>query len=151
VASALAETGFDPSLLELEITESAAMQHAETTVGTLGRLKALGVRVAIDDFGTGYSSLAYLKRFPLDTLKIDRSFVHEIHTDPVAAAISTAVIVMAHTLKLRVVAEGVESEEQREFLAAHGCDGMQGYLFGRPVSATTCDSLLRTPGPLPLS
>jgi diguanylate cyclase (GGDEF)-like protein len=146
VASALDETGLDPSLLELEITESVAMQHAEATIGMLGRLKGLGVRVAIDDFGTGYSSLAYLKRFPLDTLKIDRSFVHDIHNDPVAAAISTAVIVMAHTLKLRVVAEGVESEEQHEFLAANGCDGMQGYLFGRPVPATTCESLLRTPG-----
>ncbi len=150
VASALDETGLDPSLLELEITESLAMQHAEATIATLRRLKGLGVRVAIDDFGTGYSSLAYLKRFPLDTLKIDRSFVHDIHTDPVAAAISTAVIAMAQTMKLRVVAEGVESEAQREFLAAHGCDTMQGYLFGRPVPATTCESLLRArtlPGP----
>ncbi len=146
VASALEETGLDPSLLELEITESLAMQRAEATAATLGRLKSLGVRVAIDDFGTGYSSLAYLKRFPLDTLKIDRSFVQDIHDDPVAAAISRAVIVMAHTLKLRVVAEGVESEEQRDFLAASGCDYMQGYLFGRPVPATTCESLLRTPG-----
>jgi diguanylate cyclase (GGDEF)-like protein/PAS domain S-box-containing protein len=146
VASALDETGLDPALLELEITESLAMHRAEATSGTLGRLKGLGVRVAIDDFGTGYSSLAYLKRFPIDTLKIDRSFVQDIHTDPVAAAISRAVIVMAHTLKLRVVAEGVESEEQRDFLAANGCDYMQGYLFGRPVPATTCESLLRTPG-----
>jgi diguanylate cyclase (GGDEF)-like protein len=144
VASALDESGLDPSLLELEITESVAMQHAEATRGMLGRLKALGVRVAIDDFGTGYSSLAYLKRFPLDTLKIDRSFVQDIHDDPVAAAISTAVIVMAHTLKLRVVAEGVEREQQRDFLAANGCDCMQGYLFGRPVPATTCESVLRT-------
>jgi diguanylate cyclase (GGDEF)-like protein/PAS domain S-box-containing protein len=146
VASTLDETGLDPTLLELEITESLAMQRAETTSGTLARLKALGVRVAIDDFGTGYSSLAYLKRFPLDTLKIDRTFVQDIHDDPVAAAISRAVIVMAHTLKLRVVAEGVESEEQRDFLAANGCDFMQGYLFGRPVPATTCESLLQTPG-----
>ena len=145
VALALDESGFDPSLLELEITESLAMQRAEATSGTLGRLKGLlGVRIAIDDFGTGYSSLAYLKRFPLDTLKIDRSFVHDIHNDPVAAAISRAVIVMAHTLKLRVVGEGVESEEQRDFLAANGCDYMQGYLFGRPVPATECESLLRS-------
>jgi diguanylate cyclase (GGDEF)-like protein/PAS domain S-box-containing protein len=151
VAAALDETGLDPRLLELEITESVAMQRAEATSSMLVRLKALGVRVAIDDFGTGYSSLAYLKRFPLDTLKIDRSFVQDIHDDPVAAAISRAVIVMAHTLKLRVVAEGVESEEQRDFLAANGCDYMQGYLFGRPVPATTCESLLGTPGLAPSS
>jgi EAL domain-containing protein (putative c-di-GMP-specific phosphodiesterase class I) len=96
------------------------------------------VRVAIDDFGTGYSSLAYLRRFPLDTVKIDRTFVHEIHHDPVAAAISRAVIVMAHTLHLRVVAEGVESEAQRDFLLASGCESMQGFLFGAAVPPAEC-------------
>jgi diguanylate cyclase (GGDEF)-like protein/PAS domain S-box-containing protein len=142
VAAALHETNLEPSLLELEITETVAMQHAEATVNTLRRLRELGVRVAIDDFGTGYSSLAYLRRFPLDTVKIDRSFVHEIHHDPVAAAISRAVIVMAHTLRLRVVAEGVESEAQRDFLLANGCESMQGFLFGAPVPPAECAAWL---------
>jgi diguanylate cyclase (GGDEF)-like protein/PAS domain S-box-containing protein len=142
VAAALHETNLEPSLLELEITETVAMQHAEATVNTLRRLRELGVRVAIDDFGTGYSSLAYLRRFPLDTVKIDRSFVHEIHHDPVAAAISRAVIVMAHTLHLRVVAEGVESEAQRDFLLANGCESMQGFLFGRPAPPAECAAWL---------
>jgi diguanylate cyclase (GGDEF)-like protein/PAS domain S-box-containing protein len=138
VAAVLHETGLEPALLELEITETVAMQHAEATVNTLRRLRELGVRVAIDDFGTGYSSLAYLRRFPLDTVKIDRTFVHEIHRDPVAAAISRAVIVMAHTLHLRVVAEGVESEAQRDFLLASGCESMQGFLFGAAVPPAEC-------------
>jgi diguanylate cyclase (GGDEF)-like protein/PAS domain S-box-containing protein len=151
VAAALHETNLEPSRLELEITETVAMQHAEATVNTLRRLRELGVRVAIDDFGTGYSSLAYLRRFPLDTVKIDRSFVHEIHHDPVAAAISRAVIVMAHTLRLRVVAEGVESEAQRDFLLANGCESMQGFLFGKPVPPSECASWLPHVGaPLPV-
>ncbi|MET0553086.1 MAG: PAS domain S-box protein [Vicinamibacteria bacterium] len=142
VAAALHETNLEPSRLELEITETVAMQHAEATVNTLRRLRELGVRVAIDDFGTGYSSLSYLRRFPLDTVKIDRSFVHEIHHDPVAAAISRAVIVMAHTLQLRVVAEGVESEAQRDFLLSSGCESMQGFLFGAPVPPAECAAWL---------
>jgi diguanylate cyclase (GGDEF)-like protein len=144
VTDALADTGLDPRLLELEITETNAMQNAPTAIQTLRELKALGVRLSIDDFGTGYSSLSYLRRFPIDTLKIDQSFIHDIGADPDAAAIASAVIALAHTLKLDVVAEGVETREQLEFLAASGCDRMQGYLLSPPVPAERCDELLHT-------
>src|SRR5205823_5879786 len=118
--------------LELEITESNAMQNAENTIYTLRELKALGVRISMDDFGTGYSSLNYLKRFPIDTLKLDQSFVREITSSPTDAAIATAVIAMAHTLNLKVIGEGVEKEDQFEFLQKRGCDYIQGYLFSPP-------------------
>jgi len=144
VGQALEETGFAPNQLELEITESVAMAKAEVTIVNLRALKDLGVRISIDDFGTGYSSLGYLKRFPLDTLKIDQSFVHDIHTDPGDAAIASTVIAMARTLGLKVVAEGVERVEQLAFLAQHRCDQVQGYLFGRPVEAGVFESLLRS-------
>lgn len=133
VASALRDTGLDPCYLELELTESVLMKNAEETVSTLRALKAMGVHISIDDFGTGYSSLSYLKRFPLDTLKIDRSFVNEITTDSDSAEITKAIIAMAHSLKLRVLAEGVETEEQLAFLRAHGCEVLQGFLFSRPL------------------
>jgi diguanylate cyclase (GGDEF)-like protein/PAS domain S-box-containing protein len=133
VKQALADTGFDPARLELEITETVAMQDQERTVETLKRLKELGVSLAIDDFGTGYSSLSYLRRFPLDTLKIDRSFVHDIDTDQGAAGIATAIIAMGRRLGLRVVAEGVETPAQFAFLKQHGCHDAQGFLFSRPV------------------
>ena len=133
VTEVLAETGIDPALLELELTEGVLMAHTERTVKTLKALKGMGVRLAIDDFGTGFSSLSYLKRFPLDVLKIDRSFINEIITDPDDAAITLATIEMAHTLKLQVIAEGVETPAQLEFLMRNGCDNYQGYLFSRPV------------------
>jgi diguanylate cyclase (GGDEF)-like protein/PAS domain S-box-containing protein len=142
VKSALEDTGLPARSLDLEITETNAMQNAEATVATLRELKALGVRVSIDDFGIGYSSLSYLKRLPIDTLKIDQSFVRDITTDPDDAAIATAVIALAHTLKLRVVAEGVETEEQLAFLTARSCDRMQGYLFSHPLPADECTAFL---------
>ena len=135
VAEILDKTGFPPRLLELEITESSAMHSPETSVRTLYDLKKLGLRISLDDFGTGHSSLSYLKRFPIDTLKIDQSFVHDITTDPDTAAIVTAIIAMAHSLRLKVVAEGVEFTEQANFLRKHGCDQMQGYLIQPPVPA----------------
>jgi diguanylate cyclase (GGDEF)-like protein/PAS domain S-box-containing protein len=142
VKQALEETGLQARCLDLEITESHAMQNAESTIATLRELKQLGVRISIDDFGIGYSSLNYLKRLPIDTLKIDQSFVRDITTDPDDAAIATAVIALAHTLKLRVVAEGVETQEQLAFLAARHCDRMQGYLFSKPLPAEECGAFL---------
>jgi diguanylate cyclase (GGDEF)-like protein/PAS domain S-box-containing protein len=135
VRTILAETGFPAASLELEITESSAMQSPETSIRTLFELKKLGIRISLDDFGTGHSSLSYLKRFPIDTLKIDQSFVHDITTDPDTAAIVTAIIAMAHSLRLKVIAEGVEFPEQANFLRHHGCDQMQGYLMTPPVAA----------------
>lgn len=145
VRRALEEYDVAPHLLELEITESAAMQNAQAASMTLATLKALGVRIAIDDFGTGYSSLSYLKRFPIDSLKIDRSFVTELPDNQDDASIAQAVITMAHALRLKVVAEGVENEAQLAFLAANGCDEMQGYYFSRPLPAAECTQLLCEP------
>ncbi len=138
VKDALLESGLPPRLLELEITETSAMQNAESTVETLRELKALGVRVAIDDFGIGHSSLGYLKRLPIDSLKIDQSFVRDITSDPDDAAIATAVIALAHTLKLTVVAEGVETTEQLAFLRDRRCDRMQGHLLSPPLPVESC-------------
>jgi diguanylate cyclase (GGDEF)-like protein/PAS domain S-box-containing protein len=137
VARALRETGLPPRLLELEITESTAMQQTDVTLRTLKRLKQLGVSIAIDDFGTGYSSLSYLRRFPVDKVKIDRSFVAEMPEDRDQGAIVSAIIALAHALQIKVVAEGVETEAQRAFLKSCGCDFIQGYLVGRPVDADT--------------
>ena len=142
VATALQKSGLHPSWLELEVTESMLMDSAETTLATLSTLKGMGVRLAIDDFGTGYSSLSYLKRFPLDALKIDRSFVKDLPRDAEDAAIAKAIIAMAHSLKLEVVAEGVETAEQLAFLQQHGCDLVQGFLFGKPVAAAALHDLL---------
>ncbi|MBV9494220.1 MAG: EAL domain-containing protein, partial [Acidobacteria bacterium] len=133
VGEILKETGLPPRLLELEITESSAMQNPETSIRTLYELKKLGLRISLDDFGTGHSSLAYLKRFPIDTLKIDQSFVRDINSDPDTAAIVTAIIAMAHSLRLKVIAEGVEFSDQAAFLRRYGCDQMQGYLIKPPV------------------
>lgn len=130
---ALSEAGLDPSSLELEITEGMAMDAGEETEGILERLKALGLKLAIDDFGTGYSSLNRLKKFPIDRLKIDQSFVRDITTDWNDAAISAAVIRLGHSLNIEVIAEGVETAEQLSFLAEQGCDQVQGYLFSRAL------------------
>ena len=119
------------------------MQNAEVAVSTLWDLKKVGVSISMDDFGTGYSSLNYLKRFPIDRIKIDRSFVQDVTDDPDDAAIAAAVIAMAHSLKLGVVAEGVETEEQLAFLRQYHCDEMQGYLFSRPVPASEFEKLLK--------
>jgi len=135
IAAIIAETGVDPARLELEITESAAMQNADSTVAALQRLRAMGVSLAIDDFGTGYSSLSYLKRFPIDKLKIDRSFILGVPADGDDTAIVQAIAAMAGSLGLKLLAEGVENEAQRGFLAAFGCAAAQGYLFGRPQPA----------------
>jgi diguanylate cyclase (GGDEF)-like protein/PAS domain S-box-containing protein len=135
VAAALRETGLPARLLELEITESTAMQHTDVALGTLQKLKQLGVSVAIDDFGTGYSSLSYLKRFPVDKLKVDRSFTAEVPADEDQCAIVSAIVALAHALDIEVVGEGVETEAQREFLRGCGCDYLQGYLVGAPLDA----------------
>jgi diguanylate cyclase (GGDEF)-like protein/PAS domain S-box-containing protein len=142
VTHALREFQVEPHLLEIEITESAAMQNAEATTATLHKLKAIGVRIAIDDFGTGYSSLSYLKRFPIDSLKIDRSFVTELPGNQDDASIAQAVITMGHALRLKIIAEGVENEAQLDFLATNFCDEMQGYFFSRPLPADQCTQLL---------
>lgn len=144
VARILSETRLDPQYLDVELTESTIMQNAEETVKTLHELNEMGIKLSVDDFGTGYSSLSYLKRFPLDTLKIDRSFIKDITTDPDDEALTRAILAMSNSLKLRVIAEGVETEEQLEFLRVNGCDEFQGYLFSRPVRATEIAEMLRT-------
>jgi len=144
--SILTETGLDPELLELEVTESVLMKHAESASAILQTLRKRGVQVAIDDFGTGYSSLSYLRKFQLDALKIDQSFVAEISTAASDTSIVTAVISMARSLNLRVVAEGVETLEQSAFLRAHECDEAQGYYFSRPVVPEQFATLLAATG-----
>jgi diguanylate cyclase (GGDEF)-like protein/PAS domain S-box-containing protein len=144
VSSILREIDLAPRYLELELTESVLMQHAKFTVPVLQNLKTIGVRVAVDDFGTGYSSLSYLRQFPIDTLKIDQSFVHEITTNTDDATIISAVINMGASLKHRLIAEGVETIEQVAFLQAHGCDEGQGYYFSRPVRAPQFARLLES-------
>jgi EAL domain-containing protein (putative c-di-GMP-specific phosphodiesterase class I) len=131
----LAETGLDPHWLELEITESILMEDSDLSINILSNLKGSHLRVSLDDFGTGYSSLSYLKRFPIDILKIDKSFVANITTDSDDAAIVAATINLAHNLRLKVIAEGVEQPEQLEFLRANGCDECQGYLIAKPLPA----------------
>jgi diguanylate cyclase (GGDEF)-like protein len=135
VEQALADTRLPPSLLELEITESTLMENAQDTLEALHRLRSLGVRLSIDDFGTGYSSLSYLKRFPVDIIKIDRSFVRDVSHDADDASIVTGIIALAHSLRLEVVAEGVETEAQLRFLKEQSCDLLQGYYLSQPVPA----------------
>ncbi|BEH11049.1 MULTISPECIES: EAL domain-containing protein [Geobacter] len=144
----LEETGLDPTLLELELTESTLLEGARDTIMTLIDLKVRGIHLAIDDFGTGYSSLSYLKHFPIDRLKIDRSFVRDIVSDLDDRAIVEAIIAMAHSLGLRVLAEGVEREEELELLRERGCDEVQGYYFGRPMSARDVEARLRAALPV---
>lgn len=133
VRAALRETELDPQLLELEITESVMVEQHERALETLREIKAMGVQVSIDDFGTGYSSLARLQKLPIDAVKIDRSFIGDVTANSDDAAITTAIIAMAHSLRLRVIAEGVETREQAQFLRERGCDEMQGFYFCRPV------------------
>jgi EAL domain-containing protein (putative c-di-GMP-specific phosphodiesterase class I) len=143
VAAILAETGFPPAQLTLEITESTIMEDAEQTTLLLARLKALGVTIAIDDFGTGYSSLAYLKRFSVDVIKIDRSFVAALSDEPDDSILIAGIIKLAHDLGLRVVAEGVETADQLRRLDELGCDLVQGYYFARPLPPLEAYMLLR--------
>jgi EAL domain-containing protein (putative c-di-GMP-specific phosphodiesterase class I) len=148
VAQALADSGLPSELLELEITESTAMAEPEIMVLRLTELKRMGVDLAIDDFGTGYSSLAYLQRFPLDRLKIDRSFVRHVVSSANDAGIVTAIIAMAHQLSFEVVAEGVETDDQLAFLRAHKCDQVQGYLASPPLTAERFVAWLRNRTPV---
>jgi len=144
VRAALAGTGMDAAMLELELTESMLMRDVERATRLLGELKALGLQLSVDDFGTGYSSLATLKNFPVDTIKIDRSFIRDLSTCDDDRALADAIISMGRTLSLTVVAEGVETTEQAEFLRAHGCDEFQGFLFSRPVPAERLRAFVET-------
>jgi EAL domain-containing protein (putative c-di-GMP-specific phosphodiesterase class I) len=142
VETALRETGLDPEWLEIEITESVIIQHEETVAEAIQRIQALGVHVTIDDFGMGYSSLSHLKRFKLNALKIDRSFVRDVTENLEAAIIVSAVVNLAHSLRLHVVAEGAETWEQLKFLKENGCDQVQGYFFTPPVPVTALERFL---------
>ena len=142
VAAILKETNLDPRWLELELTESSIMKEPEQAIEKLHELKLMGIRVAIDDFGTGYSSLNYLKRFPIDTLKIDKSFVSDVCKDPHDTAIVRAIITLGHALDLMVIAEGVETQEQLQYLSSLGCDVVQGFLFSKSLEATVFEELL---------
>jgi EAL domain-containing protein (putative c-di-GMP-specific phosphodiesterase class I) len=139
----LRETGLAPHYLELELTESLLLGNADVTLSVLQELKAMGLTLAIDDFGTGYSSFSYLKRFPVSKLKIDRSFVRDVAVNPDDAAITIAIISMAKSLNLKVIAEGVEDEAQMSFLRAHQCDEIQGYYFSKPLAVDKVAEKLR--------
>ena len=143
VQACLVDTRVDPRWIQLELTESALMEHGPDAVTVLNELKALGLGLAIDDFGTGYSSLGHLKRFPIDVLKVDRCFIKDIPEDNSDVEITTAIIAMAHSLRMRVIAEGVETEAQRAFLKLQGCDCYQGYLFSPAVSVQEFEAQLR--------
>jgi EAL domain-containing protein (putative c-di-GMP-specific phosphodiesterase class I) len=135
ISKVLDDSGLDPQYLELELTENVLMKNAENTISTLYRLKNMGIQLSIDDFGTGYSSFTYLRRFPVDLIKIDQTFIKDITKNDGDAAIVKAMIVMAHTLKLRVIAEGVETAQQLAFLHEEGCDEIQGYILSAPLPA----------------
>jgi diguanylate cyclase (GGDEF)-like protein len=149
IGAALADTGLDPAFLEIEITESSVMADVEYSIEVLRSLKKLGVHMSIDDFGTGYSSLAYLKRFPIDVLKIDQSFVQDVESDPDSAAIVLSIISLAHSLRLQVIAEGVETRAQLAYLQRHNCDMIQGFYFCKPVPAAEFEAILRAEKCLP--
>ncbi len=146
ISQAIEDQQFPPSLLDIEITETVLMQNDKVSLENIGTLKELGVRLSIDDFGTGYSSLSYLKRFPVDVIKIDRAFIRDVSSDPEDAAIVTAVIAMAHSLKLEVVAEGVENQDQVDFLSYYACDYLQGFLFSKPLPENEFRLLLTSDG-----
>ena len=147
IARTIAQSGLTPDCLELEITESLVMTNPEHATETLHKLKTMGISLSIDDFGTGYSSLAYLKRFPIDCIKIDRSFIKDIPTEADDMAITKGVIALGHSLRLKVVAEGVETKEQQDFLRSNDCDEMQGYLFSKPLPAEEVTALLKGHSP----
>ena len=142
IAQLLADTGVAPHWLEVELTESSLMENTQHTISSLQRLRDMGVKIAIDDFGTGYSSLAYLRRFPLDTLKIDIAFIREVTSNPQDAAIARTIIELAHSLNLRAVAEGVETAAQLAFLKEAGCDQIQGYWVSQPLPLEALERLL---------
>ncbi|MGZ5834528.1 MAG: putative bifunctional diguanylate cyclase/phosphodiesterase, partial [Telluria sp.] len=144
IARVLEETGLAPACLEIEITESLVMEDVEGAIHTMGELKSMGVKLSIDDFGTGYSSLSYLRRFPVDVLKIDRSFVRDITSCPDDAAMVAAIIELARGLRMRVIAEGVETEAQLDYLKQRGCDEVQGHVYARAASGADVEALLRT-------
>ncbi len=146
VQRVLLETGAKPSRLKLELTESTVLENVEDTIAKMRELKLLGISFSMDDFGTGYSSLQYLKRLPLDQIKIDQSFVRDIASDPNDAAIVQTIIAMTEALGLNVIAEGVETEEQEQFLNQRGCHAYQGYLFGKPLSLEEFIGQLREKG-----
>jgi EAL domain-containing protein (putative c-di-GMP-specific phosphodiesterase class I) len=143
VARTLRETGLDAGSLELEITESMVVRDPGQAAKLLTELRATGIYLSIDDFGTGYSSLAYLKRFPINSIKIDRSFIQDLPGDADSAAITRAIIAIADSLKLNVIAEGVENEAQMDFLRAHNCTEIQGYYFSKPLPPTEFAAMLR--------
>jgi predicted signal transduction protein with EAL and GGDEF domain len=146
VREALDEVGLDPKYLKLELTESMLMDSTDASVRKLEALRALGVSIAADDFGTGYSSLSYLKRLPIDTLKIDRSFVTDVHKSSDSAAIVTAIIALAYSLRLNVIAEGVEEIQEMNFISALGCHLIQGFYFSKPLTESDFIALLADPG-----
>jgi EAL domain-containing protein (putative c-di-GMP-specific phosphodiesterase class I) len=143
VEGILRQTGLEPAVLEIEITESVLMKDGDAALGMLFSLKALGVKLAIDDFGIGYSSLSYLRQFPIDRLKIDRTFICSAHADPQSLAITTAVIALAESLNLGVTAEGVETEAQLNFLKQRRCDEAQGFFLHHPLDQAETEALLR--------
>ena len=147
IAKTIAQSGLTPDCIELEITESLVMTNPEHATETLHKLKTMGISLSIDDFGTGYSSLAYLKRFPIDCIKIDRSFIKDIPAEADDMAITKGVIALGHSLRLKVVAEGVETKEQQDFLRSNDCDEMQGYLFSKPLPAEEVTALLKGHSP----
>jgi EAL domain-containing protein (putative c-di-GMP-specific phosphodiesterase class I) len=144
IAAALESTGMKPELLELELTENYVTQNPERAGRLLAEIKKMGVRLAIDDFGVGYSSLTLLKRFPIDTLKVDRSFIRDLPQNVEDKALTEAIIAMGKSLNLTVVAEGVETQEQQTFLRDRACDEMQGYFFSKPIPSGEFAELLRT-------
>ncbi len=141
--SIVRDTGADPRHVELEITETMIMRNVEQSIETLAQLRSVGMQVAVDDFGVGYSSLGQLTRLPASSMKIDRSFIMNVPQDTSSGLITEAIIAMAKRLKLRVIAEGVETRQQLDFLRANGCDAFQGYLFSRPVTALEATAMLK--------